>query len=172
MFHYKEIDDDIKAHLFKLIAKPLDDVKIAVEKEKRYDFDNVYPRFVIGWNIPAQVFVFYDLLLPEHKQKVDKIVRKTLKSIDDKFDEVIKDTDFEGEKFDLEIYPAIQLAIQSGRYEVKFDDKMRKIIGKKYQSINSYANVKQINQIKDPKERSKAIEKMSKDITHLLKQIA
>ena len=180
MFHYKDFDIEMRKHLYTLVADSIDDIKFHVDISDDYDYDYDYgnytdriPGIDIGWNVPTTFFVYYAMLLPGDQQKADKIILQTLKLIDADFKQKLKDSGIdESKKFNVRINPSILMALKIERFEksVSFLKYIRQLIGSRYNKLNSYASVKEINQIKDPKERQAAIEKMAKNILQTLSQ--
>lgn len=176
MFHYKDFDNEMRKHLYELIADSIDNVKYYVnisDENDDYNFGTRIPNISIGWNIPITFFTYYAMLLPADQTKADKIIMKTLKEIDNAFKTELEESGIESsKKFMSKIDPSIVLALKVEAYEksATFMKTLRRLIGDRYNQLNSYETVRAINNIEDPKERQKAIAQMTKDAVQTLSQ--
>ena len=176
MFHYKDFDNEMRKHLYELIADSIDNVKYYVnisDENDDYNFGTKIPNISIGWNIPITFFTYYAMLLPADQTKADKIIMKTLKEIDNAFKTELEESGIESsKKFMSKIDPSIVLALKVEAYEKSstFMKTLRHLIGDRYNKLNSYETVRTINNIEDPKERQKAIAQMTKDVVQTLSQ--
>lgn len=179
MFHYKEFDKEMQDHLFKLILEPFKELKLIVEVSDQFNFSGDWrkgklakvPQIEIHWNIPGEFFVFYDLLTPTDKSKVDKIVQAALKQIDKKYSDLMKKHKITPQdEFQVRVAPSVVAAVKLERYKSDFMAKTNRMLGQRYHHLNSYDAVKSINKIDDPKKKQEAIQKMAKDIERLLNQ--
>lgn len=171
LFNYSNFDHEMKSHLTDLLLDSLKDAKYVVEVQHRsYDDENVID---IHWNIVPAFFYYVDILDDEQLEIVDNEIHEILRKIDREFRSKTINVDWTS-KFDLRLGRSLEYAVKLSHFEnnVKFINHVKRRIGLAYNVLNSHEETTRINNIKDPREKGRAIREIGNKIAQALSQMS
>jgi hypothetical protein len=176
MFRFKDgFDEEMRAHLWKLIGGELKQVKWKVELRDVYDYDRYDVKksakeLYVGWNLPGTFFLYYELLLPDARRKVDTMVNGIIKKIDAEFEKVVQKLNWKEDKVSTQVDRGLQYAAKHGHINPEFIKKIHQGAALRYHEINSLKTVREINKLSG-REQEEAMKKFTKDLLATLKNL-
>jgi hypothetical protein len=176
MFRFKDqFDDEMRAHLWKLISGTLKDIKWHVAIDDEYDLEyhsskKTTKAINVGWNIPSTFFLYYDLLLPEAQRKVDTAVNSIIKKIDAEFEKQVEKLDWKNDKVVTKVNGGLQYAAKHGHVNPTFIKKIQHGAALRYHELNSLDRVRAINKLSGQAQRD-AMSQLTKNLMATLKNL-
>jgi hypothetical protein len=138
---FSDYSDSMRARIFDLITEDFPNLEVQVS---RTDPDNRPGRaggklieLYIGWNFPWYLIEHYDKFLPEHRARVDSMLNEAALSIDNQFNAITADINWERQRFYLMIDQSVREAIDSERITPDFPSKINAGVGQYYRHMNS-----------------------------------
>lgn len=173
LYHYEDMDNEMRQHLFKLLDDALQDIEYDVSVSMRNSYHGFnksqIPEISISWNVPSSFVYYFDLMNEEDAEVIVKKVQDVLSKIDHEFRSKTTDVDWV-EEFDLNVNPSLIAMADLSHFQnkVHFAKYLQRKIGLTYNSLNSYEETKRINRIEDQNEKRDAIRALGKRIENAL----